>query len=831
MFKIEGRPSSLFQGPLENIPGWISEAIQRAPAVEHAGEFISLMRDIVQELTQYLPTSGEYPSFFEHIIAMMPRGQGQVETARKASAYLLLNQLVFYRILSEGRGYERIDRSRLRLPGDLKRLYFNRVLEDDYQAVFNFDVASLFPDDSFKFILDMIKILDQVQPELFTRDLLGNVFHQLIPEEVRKPVAAYYTNPMAARLLSKLSINSAREKVADFACGSGTLLMAAYERKAELLDHEFSQEDHRAFIEEDLTGVDIMPFAAHLAVIQLALKNPVYWTDKVRVAVYDSTTLKPMQRAATLQMVMPKGQTKLSHFLEGTKESQQIHEGAVSPKGAGQGFVLDPVDVVVMNPPFTKKQFIDPDFRSILTDRFSDYSSYINNEQAYWSYFVLLADRFLKDEGRIALVLPATFLRQPTYSGIRELLRKSYTLQFVITTGYRSAFSESAGFREALLIARKNTADAKSKPTLFALLSVFPEAKNVAKLTKALASSYKNSDTNLLEDFGRGTLIEQEKIRAEDDWFAFIPGEEQQMAELSEVPCLSPLAQVVPKLIQGLRLNRQEPDMQPANTMLSYEREESTMIDWKVLHEDGTHIIAQNLERAVEVKVPKNAVVISTRTPTGMDKMLVDRTFDYVVIKRFQNDREFWNKAQADRILRGRNQQVRARSAYMIAAGRGNVNLAAGGTRLLAFCSKKAIAPTWALWSLRTDTFEDAKLLTLWWNSTFMLNQLLGIRAEVGGAWGWFGKKPLQSLPVLDPRKLTATQRQKLLSLFDELSEVSFPSLISQLAEAFPGRLKLDATLAQVLGIPKYKEEDSLRDLYSSTATRLGGLKALMSRK
>ena len=46
-------------------------------------------------------------------------------------------------------------------------------------------------------------------------------------------------------------------------------------------------------MEEDLTGVDIMSFAAHLAVVQLALRNPAHFTDRARVAVYNSIALGP----------------------------------------------------------------------------------------------------------------------------------------------------------------------------------------------------------------------------------------------------------------------------------------------------------------------------------------------------------------------------------------------------------------------------------------------------------------------------------------------------------------------------------------------------------
>lgn len=305
IFKLKGETPSLFRGSLEELPDWLRQSLARQPRPPDATEFVQLMRDIVRGLTDFLPAGGTFPSLFEHIIASMPRDKGELETARGAAAYLLLNQVVFYRILQQ-RGYPELLPDALNRPGDLKKKFFDTVLKDDYQAIFDFNVASLFPSDAIEYIRDMVKIINELQPEQFTRDLLGNIFHALIPLEVRKPVAAYYTNPMAARLLAKLAIESTVDKVADFACGSGTLLMAAYDRKAELVGAAMEEETHRRFVEEDLTGLDIMPFAAHLAVVQLALRNPAYLTDRVRIAVYDSTSLRPGAKIRPLERVMPR---------------------------------------------------------------------------------------------------------------------------------------------------------------------------------------------------------------------------------------------------------------------------------------------------------------------------------------------------------------------------------------------------------------------------------------------------------------------------------------------------------------------------------------------
>ena len=100
----------------------------------------------------------------------------------------------------------------------------------------------------------------------------------------------------AANILSELAIEKTDEKILDPACGSGTLLAAAYRQKRKILEksgQDFDVRTHKQFLERDITGVDIMPFAAHLSVIHLALQAPLYETEEVRIAIEDSTRLKP----------------------------------------------------------------------------------------------------------------------------------------------------------------------------------------------------------------------------------------------------------------------------------------------------------------------------------------------------------------------------------------------------------------------------------------------------------------------------------------------------------------------------------------------------------
>ncbi|MFQ6068883.1 MAG: N-6 DNA methylase, partial [Candidatus Bathyarchaeia archaeon] len=334
--------------------------------------------------------------------------------------------------------------------------------EKDYSAVFGFDVASRLPVNATEMVRNVVKIIGVLSPEKIRHDLLGKVFHELIPFEIRKAVAAFYTNNEAAEILAQLAIDKPDAKVMDLAVGSGTLLVAAYRRKRELLQKvkgTVELEDHKQFLEEDLTGIDIMPFAAHLAVVHLSLQALLYETEKVRVAVWDSTELKPGQTIPAIwsELKVAYRRPTLEMFAKGKlPEKAYVTKGTVTMEGVGgEKIPLEQADVIMMNPPFTRQQRIPREYKQILASRFSDQSLYLHGQIGYHGYFMLLADRFLKNGGHLALVLPASVLNADGFRKIRELLTHSYHVEHIITIWQRAAFSEGAQFREILLIAKK----------------------------------------------------------------------------------------------------------------------------------------------------------------------------------------------------------------------------------------------------------------------------------------------------------------------------------------------------------------------------------------
>ncbi|MDD9858343.1 MAG: hypothetical protein OXU96_09900, partial [Gammaproteobacteria bacterium] len=119
-----------------------------------------------------------------------------------------------------------------------------------------------------------------------------NVGAELFPKisEDRKQAAAFYTMPSTAELLATLTIDPQdrgdwqdddlfkRMKIADLACGTGTLLRAGLRRVAMLHTANGGDADslgvlYRDSMEGGLTGADVSPIASHLSVSSLVLEG------------------------------------------------------------------------------------------------------------------------------------------------------------------------------------------------------------------------------------------------------------------------------------------------------------------------------------------------------------------------------------------------------------------------------------------------------------------------------------------------------------------------------------------------------------------------------
>ena len=320
-------------------------------------------------------------------------------------------------------------------------------------------------------------------------DLSGRMFQKLIAD--RKFLATFYTLPSSSALLAELALASlgvdwddreafSKLRIADLACGTGTLLSAAYRgilKRYEFLGLDSSQV-HSELLSNCVYAADIMPAAAHMAASQLSSFHP------------------QVKLVRTLVYTVPYGEQPAETGREIALGSLDLLDSANVDSLFGTGSQALPpnlrdsvdreltvpdksLDLVIMNPPFTSPtnhKITDvpvPSFAGFSTTQaeqtqmsrklkrvYKKIDPRIGNGNAgLASNFCDIAHLKLKHGGVIALVLPIAALSGKSWSGLRDVLSDHYVDVTVVTiSSSRSAdrsFSADTGMAECLIVGRK----------------------------------------------------------------------------------------------------------------------------------------------------------------------------------------------------------------------------------------------------------------------------------------------------------------------------------------------------------------------------------------
>jgi hypothetical protein len=272
-----------------------------------------------------------------------------LERSAKTSCYRLVNKLMFYNALRRRYGnqlptiaFGPLENTGEKMQGALNE-FFKRAMfaSGDYETVYasSSDFAEALPFVSEVALEGWRTLIQHIDAYDFTRlnyDIVGRVFERLISPSERHRYGQHYTMPDLVDLINAFCIRRAEAKVADPACGGGTFLVRAYARKKQMGRGKLSH----AQLLEQLYGVDISPFAAHLALINLAARDLAAEPNYPLIAVDDFFNVRQNQPAFHVP----------SH-------------GALKIKGLGEvdqrHVAIESLDAVVGNPPYIRQESID----------------------------------------------------------------------------------------------------------------------------------------------------------------------------------------------------------------------------------------------------------------------------------------------------------------------------------------------------------------------------------------------------------------------------------------------------------------------------------------
>ena len=459
----------------------------------------------------------------------------------RMTATIMINALVFHLSLS---GKHRIPNYNdaifqgIPISPQFQRQWY-KILEINYWSIFKIAVDLLHGVASIEHANRALAVMVHTAERVHSlgvaesQDLIGTVFQGLIAD--RKYLATFYTRPESAALLAHLAISDdgnwddpervKNYRVADYACGTGTLIHAAYRRinQLHLLSGGQPENLHAHMMKEALTACDVLPSAVHLTASMLSSSHPTERYDGTRtiVAQYGKTEDDGIS-IGSLDLLASNGEVRPLIALHSgsavTATGEQSAETTVEMPQFSQ-------DLVIMNPPFTRsgsdwdgrrgetyqtKQFhglsIDRDTQTRMSKLASEYGkeTCAHGYAGIASWFVALADRMVKHNGTIALVLPMTALQGSSWRKVRKLIAEHYTDVTVLTIATAKqddqSFSADTGMAETLILARRKK-ETDDRRGLFISLSRRPQSEMEAMaIARAISAVSRNGEMRKIED-------------------------------------------------------------------------------------------------------------------------------------------------------------------------------------------------------------------------------------------------------------------------------------------------------------------------------------------
>jgi predicted RNA methylase len=687
-----------------------------------------------------------------------------------------------------------------------------------------------------------------LRPEYVSEELFGRIYQEGLPPETRKNLGAFFTNPVAARLLAYLAVERWDERVLDPACGSGTLLVSAHEAKMEkALERGLSRsEAHRLFLEEHIVGIDVMQFAKELTSINLSLQSVetpveprILWGDGVMkmLSAVASPGDDPPQRRSIYEWV--------KEDMERYLRTQLTREG---------------FDLVIMNPPFTRRERIPSSERDKLEKALGNI---VRGKVGYWAYFFASADNVIKLGGRLAAVTPEEFFFGSSAESVRRYLLKGeiskdgkwvkelprvYVPQVIIKSAVEVAFSEGAFYRDYLVVLRKVREGEVEKYNRCVVVTLKKKLEELKGVEKTIVTQIKS-----LLQTPSSTIVSNNIYDAVvlDDISAFVDKHIRNLKPLvffNSVKTLDLFHRIVtaPRLkhldevadLRDYTCQYTGTGFEEYCRRLFISRYESRApkLSFEYVSEDANSIEIRVVKSNATFTVPKDACVHSLRTYAGIRHMDVTGEEEYAIIKpQVINERFLISAGLVDKtkLYRASND---IKSAYEAIAGNillvRRARITSSNLYWLAlYSSNKIIGPSSPMICLKLKNERDDyyKALTLYLNSSLALIQLLAYLAMTEGGWVTLhSDQTWSNVLVPDLESLPKDVLHDAVRIFNEVAktEKGLTPLYSRYSSGSELQKKIDRVALKMIGLEW--SDGQLDELYSAIKFELDVMQRIL---
>lgn len=848
--KVIARPvEDWYELDLNSLVGLIREVGQFIISEEDVKKAEEDVSDLIQSFVSFLSSHGESAVIARSVHDTLYRLYGfsigepsKIKEAIFAQASLaILLSSIYYESIRYAHALDSL-KTLARAGGSQQALQtatYN-ILMINYEPIFEAtrDMLGAFPPMPrlFDNLLDLGSEIASKRT-LLRRDLVGKVYHKVVGDwALMKGLATFFTEIPAAYLLLYLA-KPELSSIGDLACGSGTLLVAGYSAtntkyRLSLLKEgedkdpmEIEREFHTKFI-SSCYGLDVLGYATQITALNLALHSP-------------ETPIKNLSSIYTIPLGYRKedksvslGSLELARmtgefdriFREVTKTGVTERDKELMGKLLG----LQPLDLIVMNPPFARATgrggrtggglfgfMVDEEAREavvrdykhlrddiktalrtearrllqetelefLLTDK--DFEPYRAIGQAGEGLlFLYLADTRVRDDGKICFVLPKSLLTGVSWFLARAMLASRYHIEYIVVSfdaenGYN--FSESTSLSECLLVAERVKEHTKTEETKFIILLRKPKTSIEAI---ALANSIEENGDYVDAGDAKAFIVKADReqmLQYLDNWgrFVFLPDLQ--------------LLQKIKKLLNGtIEIGSIQANipLTKLNNLIS-----SIGVDAHQFHDNFR--IVQRLGDCV----PGSVNVLYGGEEELRRKMNISPN------------------AYAHPTGKGED-LFREKAGSLLVPDRIWIETA----HVISMISNEPLLSN-IFYAVRLKEQDEGKLkaLCLWLNTTWGILTVLASREETRGGWIRLKMSQWRMVPVLNIEELPKDKIKRLATIFDEFKDRDLgriPKQYGPKGKVSKLRLELDLSFLEAVGIQV--DENDLLSLYQEIASSLG---------
>ena len=248
---------------------------------------------------------------------------------------------------------------------------------------------------------------------------------------------------------------------------------------------------HSNMMEHNIGGCDIMPNASHLTAALLTSTYPDKKIGRTRIHTLPYGKQADGSYAlGALDLLNEPEQAQIFYLME--SEARQVGGEGDTTVNRQEAFRHREFDIVVKNPPFSKpnadsgssipkpvfegSERSQADTNAMRRMLRTEDIRVANGQAGLASYFVDLADRMLKSNGKstMGFILPATALASPHWQKVRDMWATEYHDVTVITIAdpqiSNCTFSADTGMAECMVVATKGKGDNTGRGKFISLL-------------------------------------------------------------------------------------------------------------------------------------------------------------------------------------------------------------------------------------------------------------------------------------------------------------------------------------------------------------------------